>query len=70
MKFLKRSPYYAESECGKYTINRAFGAPGCGAYTAIRNEGSKILAVRRFTNEDERAKAYKQAVKDCEGDRK
>lgn len=68
MKFLKRSPYYAESECGGYTINRAFGPAGCGSYMAVRNAGSAILGVRRFTNEDERVQAYKLAVKDCEGD--
>ena len=74
MKFLKRSPYYVESECGVYTINRAFGPAGCGSYMAVRNAGSSIIGVHRFSNEDERAKAYKKAykkaVKDCEGDRK
>ena len=70
MKFLKRSPYYAESECGGYTINRSFGPAGCGSYMAVKNAGSSIIGVHRFSNEDERAKAYKQAVKDCEGDQR
>lgn len=68
MQFIKRSKYHADSECGRYTINRANGVAGSGSYMAVRNAGEAIIGVHRFADEAARAEAYQLAVRACEGD--
>lgn len=69
MQFIKRSKYHADSECGRYTINRANGVAGSGSYMAVRaGKPDAIIAVHRFSDDDGRGDAYKAAVAACEGD--
>ena len=70
MKFKRKDRRHAESECGRYVINRV-ALLGGGAYCAVRmGTPSVSLAVERFADGDEvgRREAYASCVRVCERD--
>lgn len=65
MIFTKRDAYHVDSDCGRYTINKAGQGPGRIVYMAVAPRGV-ILGTWRCADEpDARAVAYEAAMQVC-----
>lgn len=65
MKFTKQDDYHATSDCGRYIINTSGGGPGRRVYMAIA--GRRLIGVFHCAdNADDKATAYRAAVRACE----